>query len=164
MKKQIISLFLILSAIPFSTIAKEPNKQLSEQTSDNPFQFSPEFILEKLLAKMGKDQNSQIKIPEIRLASKTTLEDFQKDLFPQWGFLPEVITNAYSASTNRIYLLDDLNYYKEHNRCIDDSLAHELTHFIQVRHRHIPIEDFDDSMEFEAIDMQTWFRTEFCHL
>ncbi len=127
-----------------------------------PFQYSLEFILKQVLIKVGRPYNPMIPLPDLKLASETNLANFQADLKDQWSPPPEFVTNVYSAAANRIYILDDLEYYRKLGRCIDDSLAHELTHYVQVLYKKYPIEQFDDSMEFEAIDVQTWFREKFC--
>ena len=129
-----------------------------------PLQYSLEFILQQVLTKSGKTLDANIPLPELKLASQTQLSDFQKDVKDQWGFAPDVVTNVYVAAANRIYLLDDSEYYKKTNRCIDDSLAHELLHYVQVHYKKIPVEQFDDSMEWEAVEVQTWFRENFCKL
>jgi hypothetical protein len=58
--------------------------------------------------------------------------------------------------------MDDAAYYTQLRRCIDDSLAHELTHYVQVVYQGWVLDGFDDSIEFNAIDVQTWFREQFC--
>lgn len=124
--------------------------------------YSPEQIFDKVLKIMNLEKMSFIPFPELVFANKANLEEFQEDVFPQWGMKPDFITNVYIAHRNKIYLLDDKRYYEENGRCIDDSLAHELVHYIQVKYRNIPIEYFDDGMELEAIDIQSRFRDVFC--
>ena len=124
-------------------------------------QFSPEHTLAKVLELM-KLKPQQIPLPEVRFASLVSLADFQNDVEPQWGFRPDQVTNVYIAAGNRIYLLDEESFYLEKDRCMDDSLAHELVHFIQVKYLKIPIEQFDDSMEWQAIEVQSQFRDLFC--
>lgn len=148
MKNLILSFILILGNNSFA--------------ATQPLKYSLEFILEQVLTKSGKTLDSQIPLPELRLASQTKLEDFQNDVKDQWGMAPDLVTNVYVAAKNRIYLLDDAEYYKKTKRCIDDSLAHELHHYVQVHYKNIPIEHFDDSMEWEAVEVQTWFRENFC--
>ncbi len=122
--------------------------------------YSTEVILDYVLAKKKLTRDQQIPLPELRLKSDTALEVFQISLAEQWNFLPEFFTNAYSVKTNRIFLMDDKSYYEQFDRCIDDSLAHELTHYVQVMYKKWDLED--ESLEWDAIDIQTQFREDFC--
>lgn len=119
-----------------------------------------QFILERILEYKNLTFQSEIPMPEVVLSSKALLKDFQDDIEPQWGIRPDVITNAYVVRLNKIYLYDDKAYYAEHGRCIDDSLAHELAHYVQVQYRKWDLND--DSLEWDAIDTQTWFRSQHC--
>jgi hypothetical protein len=123
---------------------------------------SPQFVLEKVLEKKRLVFDVEKPIPEIRLASQISLTEFQDAIEPQWGFRPAAVTNAYIVARNVIYLMDDATYYAQHRRCIDDSLAHELTHYVQVRYQGWVLDGMDDSIEMNAIDVQTWFRERFC--
>ena len=78
-------------------------------------------------------------------------------------YRPEEITNAFAIENNEIYLLDDANYYKRLKRCIDDSLAHELVHYIQTKYQGWDISQ-DESLEWEAIDIQSELRAELCSI
>lgn len=55
-------------------------------------------------------------------------------------------------ASNEIYLSDDAAYYKRRNRTLDDSLAHEFVHYIQVRYRNDSLAD--DDCEMEAITVR----------
>lgn len=125
---------------------------------------SENFIFSEVLRLMNITPNSQIEMPKIILQHKASLKEFQQDVLPQWGFLPDSITNVYIFLKNKIYLLDEKNYYQSMQRCIDDSLAHEYVHFVQVKYQNIPLEYFDDGMEFQAVDIQTKFRDLNCKL
>ncbi|MBI4374950.1 MAG: hypothetical protein HY549_00720 [Elusimicrobia bacterium] len=57
-------------------------------------------------------------------------------------------------------MIDEAAYYRRLKRSIDDSLAHELAHFIQVRYRGARLEQ-DPMLEEEAIHVQVWFRETF---
>jgi hypothetical protein len=118
------------------------------------------FILEKVLSYKHLEANSSIINPIIYLKSKTPLKQFQDAIESQWGQRPKEFTNAYAVKNNEIYLLDDADYYKKTERFIDDSLAHELTHFVQVKYQNFDIND--ESLEWDAVDIQTWFRDNFC--
>lgn len=122
--------------------------------------YTEDFILEKVLEYKHLNKNSEIKNPPIYLKSKTPLKQFQDAIEPQWGQRPTEFTNAYAVQRNEIYLMDDADYYKKTGRCIDDSLAHELTHFVQVKYQNFDIND--ESLEWDAVDIQTWFRENFC--
>jgi hypothetical protein len=95
-------------------------------------------------------------LPVVRLASTTTLARFREAMAPQWGFRPHVIINAYAVASNEIYLDDSSDYYRRTHRTLDDSLAHELAHYVQVRYRGESLED--ESCELEAVIVQTAYR------
>lgn len=122
--------------------------------------YEPEFIFQKMLEYKNKAYDSSIPMPKIYVESKTTLKDFQDAIEPQWGFRPDYFTNAYAVAQNTIYLLDDNAYYQRLGRCMDDSLAHELVHFIQAKYQKFDLND--EFLELEAMDYQTKFREEFC--
>lgn len=123
-------------------------------------QYSGQFILERILDYKNLMHNPDIALPTIVYSSEVSLQEFQNDIESQWGFRPDFITNAYVVKLNKIYLYDSKEYYSENERCIDDSLAHELAHFVQVKYRQWDLND--ESLEWDAIDTQTWFRTEYC--
>lgn len=122
--------------------------------------YSPEFILNKVLEKKRQTFDSQKAPPKILFASKVSLKEFQDDVESQWNFRPDVITNVYVLNKNKIYLMDDAAYYEKTGRCMDDSLAHELTHYVQVVYLQWDIAD--ESLEWDAVDVQTWFRETYC--
>lgn len=124
-------------------------------------QYAPGFILNKVLERKHHAFDSQKIPPQVLFASQVTLKQFQDDVEPQWGIRPDAITNVYVVDQNKIYLMDDAEYYDKTGRCMDDSLAHELTHFVQVVYEKWDISD--DSTEWDAIDVQTWFRETYCH-
>jgi hypothetical protein len=95
-------------------------------------------------------------LPVVHLASTTTLARFREAIAPQWGFRPHVIVNAYAVATNEIYLDDAPAYYRRTHRTLDDSLAHELAHYLQVRYRRLDLTD--ESCEMEAVTIQTAYR------
>lgn len=118
--------------------------------------YDPQFILETIAKRKKIQLDPSFPIPKIYFESITSLKQFQDAIEPQWGIRPGVITNAYVWSRNEIYLIDDGKYYKN-GRKIDDSLAHELVHFLQVKYQNYDLNQ-DESAEWEAIDVQTWFR------
>lgn len=124
---------------------------------------SVEFIFWKVLEKKHLDIRPEVKFPSIYFSSKTQLKQFQDAIEKQWGQRPKEITNAFAIENNEIYLLDDSNYYKRLNRCIDDSLAHEIVHYIQTKYLGWDISQ-DESLEWEAIEIQTELRAELCKI
>jgi len=121
--------------------------------------YSPECILQSL----AKEKNITLRddMPVIFLESQTPLKQFQDAVEPQWKLRPDMFLNAYIAHLNQIYLMDEKAYYVKHGRFVDDSLAHELMHYLQVKYKGASLEGADDSLESEAVDVQTWFREEF---
>ncbi len=122
--------------------------------------FDPQFILEKVLEKKHQVLNPQITAPRLYYSSQTPLKVFQDAIEKQWGFRPKEITNAYALESNAIFLYDDQDYYTQQERCMDDSLAHEFVHFVQAKYQHFDLND--ESLEWDAVDIQTEFRHEFC--
>lgn len=133
-------------------IAKKPAK----------LQHSVEFIFEKVLALKNQTMRSDTAFPKFYFESSTPLKQFQDAIEKQWGQRPEVFTNAFAVDNNEIYILDEAAYYKKNKRCMDDSIAHELTHYIQVKYQGWDLGD--ESLEWDAIEVQNAFRKEFCKL
>ena len=132
----------------------------SAQTEPARLRYSIDFILEKVLEKKRQTRRPEIPVPVFHYASATPLVQFQDAVEPQWGFRPDIITNAFILHRNEIYILDEAEYYRRTKRCMDDSVAHELVHYIQGKYQGWDLHD--DSLEWEAIDIQTAFREEFC--
>lgn len=122
--------------------------------------YSVEFIFEKVLEKKMVSFRSDVAFPVIRYESVTPLAEFQDAMLEQWGFKPDKITNAFSSKHNKVFLNDDAAYYERTGRCMDDSLAHELTHYVQDKYQGWDLND--ESLEWQAIEIQTAFREEFC--
>lgn len=144
-----IFLNLILALLFSASLGAEPLPKLLH---------SPECILNAILAHKQLSVNPAAELPKIFYASEVTLQQFQDAIEPQWNLRPDQITNAYVIDKNEIYLIDDPTYYSRTERFLEDSLAHELTHFIQVVYRHWDLQSGDDSLEYEAVHTQTWFR------
>lgn len=125
------------------------------RTATVTLRLDPYVILQQVAQQMNVTLRPDVPLPKIFLESNTPLRQFQRAIAPQWKFRPHVFANAYAAERNEIYLSDDARYYKKRNRTLDDSLAHEFVHYIQVRYRNDNLED--DSCEMEAIDMQLSF-------
>jgi hypothetical protein len=122
--------------------------------------YSSQFILQQILDKKNIVLIPDLPLPKNLFESTTPLKAFQDAIEPQWGFRPKEFTSAYVLNRNEIYLLDNAKYYHSQHRCIDDTLAHELTHYVQFKYQHADLND--EFLESEAIDIQTWFREKFC--
>jgi hypothetical protein len=121
--------------------------------------FDSRFILEVVAQRMKVTLRSDIPAPQVFLESKTPLRQFQDAMEGQWQFRPPLITNAYSIVTNEIYLSDEASFYARFKRTLDDSLAHELVHYIQAKYLR---EDLTtDGCEVQAAEIQRWFREEY---
>lgn len=108
--------------------------------------------LEYVARAMGVKLRSEMPLPTIHLASVTPLARFQDAIEAQWGFRPHLIANAYVVARNEIYLDDSADYYRRRGRTLDDSLAHELVHYLQAQYLHQDLGD--DSCEMEAVVIQ----------
>ncbi len=117
-------------------------------------------ILRAVAAHMGVALRPDIPAPAVYYGSKTPLKQFQDAVEPQWNMRPEVFLNAYIVAKNEVYLLDEAEYYRRMKRALDDSLAHEYAHYIQVKYKGFSLEG-DDSLEGQAVSEQTWFRETF---
>ena len=115
-------------------------------------------IFTGVLAIMGKTAKPEIPMPALFLQDKTPLKQFQDAVEPQWKMRPDMFLNVYVADQNAVYVMNEAGYYAKLGRFVDDSIAHELVHYVQVKYKGIRIEDFDDSLEGEAIEVQTEFR------
>jgi hypothetical protein len=103
------------------------------------------------------------RLPLIRYETGTPLAEFQDAVETQEpGNRPAVFSNFYSVASDRIYLIDEAGYYRRLKRSIDDSLAHEYTHYIQVRFLGYTVEHLrNDDAEAMAVEYQTWYRDEY---
>lgn len=140
---------------PLGAMTVPPSKTVN-------LKYSKEQIFDFILQYKNKQPIPSIALPSLHLKSKTPLKQFQDDIEKQWGLRPKEITNAYVIHLNKIYLMDDADYYQKTGRCLDDSLAHELTHFYQSQYQGYTIDGNDDFFEMDAIEVQTAFREQFC--
>jgi hypothetical protein len=147
MKKLFVILFFL---IPLTTFGKTAAK----------LRYSKEFIFEKVLELKRQSLKPEVPFPVVYFESKTPLTQFQDAIEEQWGMRPDRITNAFAVKRNEIYMNDDADYYLRTNRCMDDSLAHEMVHYVQAKYQGWDLND--DSLEWEAIDIQTAFREAYC--
>jgi hypothetical protein len=150
--------FIFLSLLFSSSIVAKPTPPKPEAAK---LRYSFEFLLEKVLEKKRHAFRPEVPLPSLHLESQTRLNFFQDAIEAQWGMRPEYFTNAFSINHNMIFLTDDASYYERTGRCMDDSYVHELVHYIQAKYQNW---DFnDESLEWEAVDIQTEFRNEFCN-
>jgi hypothetical protein len=118
--------------------------------------FDPRFILEAVAQRMKVTLRPDVPLPAIFVESATPLRQFQDAMEGQWQFRPPVVTNAYTFVRNEIYLVDDADFYVRFERTLDDSLAHELVHYIQAKYLR---EDLTtEGCEIQAVEIQRWFR------
>lgn len=122
--------------------------------------YALDFLIDKTLEKKHQTRRPNVALPTFHFQSTTPLKQFQDAIEKQWGFRPDVFTNAFAVANNEIYIMDDAEYYRKQNRCMDDSVVHELTHYIQVKYLDWDLND--ESLEWDAIEIQTQFREEFC--
>lgn len=120
--------------------------------------LEPSCVLSAVAFAMNVGVRTDIPLPRIRYQSETPLKDFQDAIEPQWGFRPDVVTNAYVPDARTIFLLDEADYYAKYGASIDDSLAHELIHYIQIRYKGLTMKEFTEWEEAEARQYQIWFR------
>lgn len=149
MKKIILLIALTLTT---TTFAKAPAK----------LQHSVDFIFAKVLEKKRLEKKDAVPFPKFYYQSSTPLKQFQDAIEKQWGFRPDYFTNAFAVANNEVYIMDEADYYRKMGRCMDDSVAHELVHFLQVKYQNWDLND--ESLEWEAVDIQTAFREEFCKI
>jgi hypothetical protein len=118
--------------------------------------FDPQFILAEVARRMNVTLRPELPVPAVFFESSTPLRQFQEAIAPQWRFRPHVFANAYAAARNEIYLIDEAAYYKRFGRTLDDSLAHEFAHYLQVHYLKADLED--PSLETEAVAVQHEFQ------
>ena len=113
---------------------------------------SPE--LEARMRAAAKDPN----LPTIHLESRTSLAEFQEAVRPQEPNA-HVFSNFYAVAANKIFLIEDEPYYTRLRRHIEDSLAHEYAHYLQVTYLGYTVKDLaSDDAEFMAVDYQNNYR------
>ena len=121
-------------------------------------QHDPRYILETVARRMNVTLRADEPMPRIYLESGTPLAQFQKAVAPQWRFSPPMFANVYVMARNEIYLSDDAGYYRRIRRTLDESLAHEFAHYLQVRYFGASLAD--EGCETEAVAIQIAFREE----
>jgi hypothetical protein len=119
-------------------------------------QNDPNEILAAVARRMNVTLRPDRPLPRIYFESSTSLEQFQDAIAPQWHFRPPLFANAYVVARNEIYLMDDPSYYRRMRRTLDESLAHEFAHYLQVM--YFAADLADETCEGEAIAVQIAFR------
>jgi hypothetical protein len=117
-------------------------------------------ILAAVANHMGVALRSDSPPPAVRYSSTTPLSEFRIAVQAVSRVRPNAVCNTYLAGPNVIFLTDDPAYYQQ-GRTLDDSLAHEYTHFIQDRYGGGAAREDDDQKEKEAARVQFWFRDTF---
>jgi hypothetical protein len=121
--------------------------------------FDTRFVLELVARRMEVKLRPDVPLPAIFVESTVPLRQYQDAMEVQWRFRPPLVSNAYAIERNEIYLSDDPSFYRRLKRTIDDSLAHELVHYIQAQYFN---EDLStDGCEVQAVEVQRWFRDEY---
>jgi hypothetical protein len=137
-------------------VALLPAANAGESIQPVRLQFDPAFILQAVARRMNVTLRPEIPLPTIQLQSRTPLARFQDAIAVQWKFRPPVYSNAYVVARNEIYLMDDPAYYVRIKRTLDESLAHEFAHYIQVHYLNADLAD--PSCEGDAIAAQHCLR------
>lgn len=122
--------------------------------------YKPECVLAAVAERKGVTLDAARPAPMVLYGGSIPLARFLEASKEQLGgFVPDRVMNMYTVKTNEIYLNDSASTYGRHGRIIDDSLAHEYAHFLQVAYEGRSLGDgSDDFLEAEAVTLQTWFR------
>jgi hypothetical protein len=116
-------------------------------------------ILTLVAEKMEIHLKPEIAKPRIRPQTVTSLQEFQDSIEEFWHFRPDAFTNVYNPIRNEIFIMTERAYYERHERSVYDSLAHELTHYIQKEYLNADFSNGDDmTWEMDAVYYQNWFR------
>ncbi|MFA5139318.1 MAG: hypothetical protein WC728_08790 [Elusimicrobiota bacterium] len=167
------ALLLILTASPafagfedqVRNASLEVRETLAQKKANAPAQlrYPERCVLQAVAQSMGVQLRDDVPVPPVYYESKIPLRQFQDAVEPQWQMRPDVFVNAYIPAKNEVYLTDDSSYYTRLSRALDDSLAHEYAHYIQVKYKGTRLEDFGDAEEGQAIEHQTAFRENYIH-
>jgi len=123
--------------------------------------YEEKCILRLVAAEMKIPLKKEIPLPGIYFGSKVPFAQFLAAYRTQSDSDPNQVSNVYILKNNEIYLSDKAVYYGNFGRALDDSLAHEYVHYLQVKYRGYTIEDCDDNAENQAIHYQTLFREKY---
>ena len=139
--------FAILAMAACLTLATAGETDRAVQPAK--LRYDLQFILAEVARRMNVTLRPEIPVPVVFFESTTPLRQFQDAIVVQWQFRPHVFANAYSAARNEIYLIDEAAYYARAGRTLDDSLAHEFAHYLQVRYLNADLAD--PSLESDAV-------------
>jgi len=128
----------------------------ADDTAPIRLQNDPNEILAAVARRMNVALRADRPLPRVYFESSTPLAKFQDAIAPQCHFRPPLFANAYVVARNEIYLMDDPAYYRRMHRTLDESLAHEFAHYLQVMYFGADLAD--ETCENEAIAIQIAFR------
>jgi len=154
MKTLLIGLLLTFSMFSFA----QNNKQSKKLIPAKNIVQSRDCILAIVADYMKVTLKSEVALPRVRTQSDTSLKEFQDSIEVFWKFRPDVFTNVYNPIHNEIFIMTERAYYQKHKRSVFDSVAHELVHYVQKEYKGVDFTQEDESVEFQAIEVQTWFR------
>lgn len=138
-------------------LALLPAAEAAAPVRPMPLRHEPACVLSAVAFAMNVRLDPAKPLPALRLETRTPLSEFQDAAQRQWNTRPDVFLNLYSVSEEKIYLIEDADYYSRMRRDIADSLAHELAHYVQVHYKGYTAGNLEYGEE-EAIHVQTWFR------
>jgi hypothetical protein len=138
----------VLTCLALTAAAAEPIR----------LRFDPMTILHTVALRMNVTLRPDVPLPTILLQSTTPLARFQQAMALQWRFRPPRYANAYVVASNEIYLMDDASYYRRLGRTLDESLAHEFAHYLQVHYFNADLSD--PGCETDAVAMQALFAAD----
>ena len=122
-------------------------------------------ILRLVAAEMEIPLKKEVSLPAVYFGSKVPFAQFLAAYRTQSNAEPTQVLNMYMLNSNEIYISDKASNYASFGRSMDDSLAHEYVHYLQVKYRGYTVrdfvEDFEDSLENQAIRYQVSFREKY---
>jgi hypothetical protein len=158
------AMFLLTAAQSSGQAIDGGSATLSRTTSSRiaALRHDPRFILQAVARRMNIALLPGIPAPTVLLESRTPLSRLQAAAEREWGFRPSVFFSAFASARNEIYLIDDAALHERRHGTPDDSLAHELVHFLQAKYRKDTLDT--DWSESEAVAIQLWFRNEYMQI
>lgn len=146
----------LLAIVLSAALPLVPATSGAEDSTRMTLRHEPRAILETVARSMNVTLRADEPLPAIHFESRTSLARFQDAVAPQWRFRPPMIANVYVVARNEIYLIDDPQYYRRLQRTLDESLAHEYAHYLQVRYFGADLSD--ETCETAAVAAQFAFR------
>jgi hypothetical protein len=152
--RAIFSILLILSSVQANAAGILPASELEHVRNSVP------CVLDFVLKKNWKTFDSAIPLPRVVFSHEVTVEEFNKSVASPYTYYPTV-QNAFVPKENTIYLDSRTVVYEKYGKTLIDSLAHELTHYVQHFYWHYTEEDaYSDGAESLAVRTQFAFREE----